>query len=39
MSLSQKIRHVELLFQICFRKKVVWYVFQADETQKPIASC
>lgn len=40
MSLSQKIRHVELLFQICFRKKVVWYVFQADETQSqlPVAS-
>ena len=40
MSLSQKIMHVELLFQICFCRKVVLYVFQADETQNqlPVAS-
>lgn len=39
-SLSRKIVHVELLFQIVFYKKVVWYVFQADETQNqlPVAS-
>lgn len=40
MSLSQKIMHVALLLQICFFKKVVWYVFKADETQTklPVAS-
>lgn len=40
LSLSQKIMHVELLIQIFFYKEVVWYVFQADETQNqlPVAS-
>lgn len=32
VSLSQKIMHVELLSHICFYKKVVRYVFQADES-------